>query len=166
MVGETFSPTLPELTEKEIDELFNKAYEQQEFECDNKMTAKRPSRASASATRTFAKPVSSKEIAETMQSGVPKKTQQDSKYCAYLWDEWAIHRAKTTGDIIPCLKNIKVQELQHWICAFVLEICKKDGSEFIPNTLHHISAEIMRYLRVNGKPKIDIFKVVVHRYEI
>ena len=159
VVGKTFSPTLPELTEKEIDELLNKAYEQQELKCDsNKMTAKRPSRASASATRTFAKPVSSKEIAETMQSGVPKKTQEDSKYCANLWDEWAIHRAKTTGDMIPYLKNIKVEELQHWICAFILEIRKKDGSEFIPNTLYHISAGIMRYLRVNGKPEIDIFK--------
>lgn len=34
---------------------------------------------------------------------------------------------------------------------------KKDGSEFPPNTLHHIVCGIMRYLRWNGHPKIDFF---------
>ena len=75
-----------------------------------------------------------------------------------MWKEWVIHRAKTTGVVIPHLKDIQVEELQHWICAFVLEIRKKDGSAFIPNGLHHICAGIMRYLRGNGMPEIDIFK--------
>ena len=153
------SPTLPEFTEKEIDELFNTAFEQHENKCNSNTststTAKQPSEAP---TRNFAKPVSSKEVDEAIQGGVPKKTQEDSIYCANLWKEWVIHRAKTTGVVIPHLKDIKVEELQHWICAFVLEIRKKDGSAFIPNSLHHICAGIMRYLRGNGMPEIDIFK--------
>ena len=34
---------------------------------------------------------------------------------------------------------------------------KKDGSEFTPNTLHHIICGLMRHLRGNGHPAIDFF---------
>ena len=60
--------------------------------------------------------------------------------------------------MIPYLKDIKVEELQHWICSFLLEIRKKDGSAFVPNSLHHVCVGIMRYLRANSMPDIDMFK--------
>ena len=41
---------------------------------------------------------------------------------------------------------------------FILELRKKDGSEFPPNSLHHICCGLMRYLRGSGKPDLDIFK--------
>ena len=73
------SPTLPELTEKGLDELFNTGYEQHENECNSVIStatsAKRTSKALTEApTRNFAKPVSSKEVDEAIQRGVPKKT--------------------------------------------------------------------------------------------
>lgn len=34
---------------------------------------------------------------------------------------------------------------------------KKDGTEFPPNSLHHIVCGLMRYLRANGQPSIDFF---------
>lgn len=60
--------------------------------------------------------------------------------------------------MIPLLHNITEEELQHWLCAFVLEVWKRDGTVFVPNTLYHICCGIMRYLRTNGMPQIDIFK--------
>ena len=39
-----------------------------------------------------------------------------------------------------------------WKCA------KKDGSCYLPDTLHHIVCGIMRYLRQNGQADIDFFK--------
>lgn len=49
--------------------------------------------------------------------------------------------------------------LQYWLNRFVLEIRKKaDGTEYPPETLHHICCGIMRYLRQNGRPEIDFFK--------
>ena len=167
----TSSTALLELTgftEKELDELlFMDDFKQHEVNITT-TTKKHPSIAlnpsfttepsTKAPPRIFAKAVSTKQIDETMQKGVPRKTQEDSRYCANLWQEWVTHRAATTGVFIPHLKDIKAEELQHWICAFVLEIRKKDGSEFIPNTLHHICAGIMRYLRTNGMPELDIFK--------
>ena len=35
---------------------------------------------------------------------------------------------------------------------------KKDGSEFSPDTLHHLCYGIQRFLRSNGHPALDIFK--------
>ena len=108
--------------------------------------------------RPFAKPVSSKDIEQVMKSAVPEKTQQDNKYCAKLWHDWVSYRRKETNVIIPSLHNITSTELQHWMCPFILEVRKKDGSVFLPNTLHHICCGIMRFVRANGIPTIDIFK--------
>ena len=44
------------------------------------------------------------------------------------------------------------------MCRFVLEVRKKEGAEFPPNTLHHICCGIMRYMRNNGNPGLDIFR--------
>ena len=62
------SPTLPEFTEKELDELFNTAFEQHENKCNSdtstSTTAKQPSEAP---TTNFAEPISSKEVDEAIQ---------------------------------------------------------------------------------------------------
>ena len=131
-----FSPALPELTEKELDELFSKAFEQHEQQSSNDkistISAKLAGTSKASVVRNFGKPVSSKDISEVVQKAIPHKTQQDNKYCANMWNEWVIYQAKTTGVVIPYLKDIKVEELQHWICSFLLEIRKKIAMHLYP----------------------------------
>lgn len=74
-----------------------------------------------------------------------------------LWDEWRKHRLEFTGVYIKPLSAQDNAELQHWLTRFVLEVRKKDGYEFTPNSLHHICCGLMRHLRWNGKPKLDIF---------
>ena len=88
---------------------------------------------------------------------MPKKTLEDIKYCTNLWSEWQRHRQETLGDSIPNLTELNRRELQYWLTRFVLEVRKRDGSEFPPNTLHHISCGLMRHLRWNGQPSIDFF---------
>ncbi len=108
--------------------------------------------------RQFATPVTSEDIENAIKTASPASTQKDTKYCARIWEDWVEHRAKSAGTAIPHLNNITLNELQHWLCSFVLEIRKKDGNEFPPNTLHHICCGIMRYIRINGIPGFDIFK--------
>ena len=69
-----------------------------------------------------------------MNSAIPTKTQRDNKYCYTLWNDWVLYHANSTGEVIPLLYNITVEELQHCLCAFVLEVRKKDGNVFVPNT--------------------------------
>ena len=38
-----------------------------------------------------------------------------------------------------------------------VHVHKQGGSTFPPNSLHHIAARLMRYLRWNGQPKLNFF---------
>ena len=110
-------------------------------------------------TRQFTKPVSSADIEKAMQSAIPEKTQRDTRYCVKIWDEWAEHRVSSTSVVLLPLKALNKSQLQHWMSCFIMEIRKKDGREFPPNSLHHICCGIMRFLRTNGKPeRLDFFK--------
>ena len=40
----------------------------------------------------------------------------------------------------------------------MLEVRKLDGAEYPPETLHHICSGILRHLRQNGHPTLDIYK--------
>ena len=71
---------------------------------------------------------------------------------------WCQHRRSNFGDSIPQLTELQPTELQQWLTYFILELRKKDGSEFTPDTLHHICCGIMRHLRWKGQPAVDFFK--------
>ena len=75
---------------------------------------------------------------DTRVSAVPKKTQQDTQYCIRLWEEWCQHRQSNLGVSIPQLTELQPTELQQWLSYFILELHKKDGSKFTPDSLHHI----------------------------
>lgn len=104
----------------------------------------------SSNSRPFAPVKTDTEIELARAKGVPKKTQEDTKYCVNLWDAWTRYRLETTGATIKPLSKLSRKELQHWLTRFVLEVRKKDGSQFSPNSLHHICCGLMRYLRWNG----------------
>ena len=59
----------------------------------------------------FAEPKSDEEIAEARAKGIPLKTQQDTKYCVRLWEDWVDHRNSTTGENIAPLVQLSTQEL-------------------------------------------------------
>ena len=56
------------------------------------------------------------------------------------------------------LLQMDTASLQYWLTHFILEVRKQNGSEYPPNTLHHLICGIMRFLRQNGRPEIDFFK--------
>ena len=45
----------------------------------------------------YAAPKTDAEIISAREKGIPEKTNEDTKYCTKLWDEWRQHRKKTTG---------------------------------------------------------------------
>ena len=115
-----------------------------------------PTSSSLSRSR-FAPLQSDHEIEQKRKEGIPRKTLQDTKFCLNTWEAWREHR-KQNGHAISPLTEMTEHELQHWLTRFILEVRKKDGSVYPPNTLLHICAGLMRHLRWSGKPHIDIFK--------
>ena len=128
------------------------------YETPRPLTSPTPTPLTTSSNRPFATPKTQQEIADARVSAVPKKTQQDTEYCVRLWEEWCQHRRNNFGDSIPQLTELQPTELQQWLTYFILELRRKDGSEFTPDTLHHICCGIMRHLRWKGQPAIDFFK--------
>ncbi len=54
------------------------------------------------------------------------------------WNVWRQHsflEKTTSSSTYP----------QHWLTRFILEVRKKDGSNFPPETLHHLCSGIVRY---------------------
>ena len=110
-----------------------------------------PSTSTVQAPR-FATPISDEDIVQRRKSAVPKKTNEDTKYCTKVWEEWCQYRREYHHSDIPTLHHITRTQLQHWLTRFVLEVCKKDGTEYPPDTLHHICSGIARHMRANICP--------------
>ena len=108
-------------------------------------TAKKPiiqdqvtSNTGPQATR-FSTPKSSEDVAMAIASSVPKKTQADTKYCVELWKKWSNFRNSITEEQVPeRIEAMDNEQLRYWLSRFIFEVRKRDGSEYPPNTLHHI----------------------------
>ena len=82
----------------------------------------------------FAPPKTNKEIEEA------RKASMD---CVRVWEEW-----KKCRNISKETKAMTEIELNDNLSHFVLEIRKKDGNEYPPDTVYHICSGIMHYLRL------------------
>lgn len=111
-----------------------------------------------SASNRFAPPKSDAEIQHARQKAVPKSTQQDTRLCMKIWEEWTKHRLHTTGTYICPLLDMTGKDMQYRLSQFVVKVRKRDSTVYPPNTLHHIVCGLMRYLQWNGRPDIDFFK--------
>ena len=106
----------------------------------------------------YALPKTDEEVNESRISSIPKKTLDDTKYCFKLFEDWRKQRQEATGGVIGNLCTLPDSQIQHWMSRFILEVRKRDGNVYTPNTLHHITAGVMRHLRWNGRPDIDFFR--------
>ena len=84
--------------------------------------------------RSFAAPKTKEEISAAKASAIPAKTRADTKYCIGIWKEWCSYRLTKYGVTIPPLMELSTADF--------LEVRKKDGSEFPPDSLHHIVSGI------------------------
>ena len=48
------------------------------------------------------------------------------------------------------------EELDFWLCRFIVEIRREDGTEYPPNTLLSITSGIQRHMRENGRPETEL----------
>ena len=73
------------------------------------------------------------------------------------WLEWHSHRvsiAKTESEKPPPLE-MDNKPLDHWLSCFVMEVRRKDGLEYVGNTIHSLVCGIQRHLRAQ-KPGIAV----------
>ena len=72
--------------------------------------------------RVFASIKTDSEVESARAADIPQKTQQDTKYCIGIWEEWTLHRAGENGDIIGSIGEMNKEEMSHWLSRFILEV--------------------------------------------
>ena len=106
----------------------------------------------------FAAPVTSNAVQQSKDAAVPERTRRDTEWCIKLWNLWSSQRPCTSTDTaIPPITALNNEQLQHWLCRFVLEVRKVNGQHYPPATLHHIISGVMRFLRQSGR-QLDLYQ--------
>ena len=84
------------------------------------------------------------EVQQARKARIPKRTQADTKYCLDIWKNWSNYRNSVvnTEQVNKDITALDNSGIQYWMSQFILEVRKKDGSEYPPNTLHHICCGI------------------------
>ena len=88
-------------------------------------------------------------VKQARPTRTPKKTQIDTRYCIRIWKSWSEHRNSVEkNELVPeDITTLDCEQLQYWLSRFVLEVRKKSGLEYPPNTLHHIRCGLLRHLK-------------------
>ena len=109
----------------------------------------------ASPAPRFGPIVSQSEISRRHEVSVPLNTRKNSNWALNVWNDWVDYRKKADPtDPPPYLLTMGVTELDKWLSRFVLEVRRKDGKFYPPNSLYQLCCGSLR--RVN--PSIDFFK--------
>ena len=122
--------------------------------------AEMPAVASGSQTCKFGEPVDDEYLDKLKRSAIPAKTRQQTKWAVLRWDTWALTRSlKCSKEPVPQLEGMTEKMIEFWFKRFVVEIRKKDGKCYPPDTLYQLVVSLQRYLREKGN-FIDIFQEV------
>ena len=100
------------------------------------------------------------EVKQARRARIPKKIHIDTRHCTKIWKTWSgCRNSVEKNELVPeDIATLDGEKLQYWLSYFVLEVRKKSGLEYPPNTLHHICCGLLCRLKENGRPEIDIFK--------
>ena len=91
--------------------------------------------------------VSSEEITEINESAASKNTKRTTQTWLTVWMKWC--KARNIDDEI---ESFTPQALDEILTKFYAEVRKRDGSEYVPNSLRVMQASIDRYLRQKNYP--------------
>ena len=118
---------------------------------------------SGPSNRRYGSPKSDKAVSEVIATGIPAKTRQQTDWTVRVWEQWSTSRNE---QLLPGEKPfstdfgaLTVEEMQFWLCRFVLEVRKVDGEHYCPSTLYQLCCGLLRHLRNNcNQVDVNIFE--------
>ena len=92
----------------------------------------------------------------------PANTEKNTEWAIRNFEFWRLARNKRFPEE-QCPPNVLFEtdgnELCDWLCKYISETCKVDGTEYTPRTLYLLLAGIQRHIRkVNPSSSINIFQ--------
>ena len=103
----------------------------------------------------FAQPKTDVDVRKAKQAAVCDKTQQDTKWCVNIWNLWREQRNPSNG-IPPVIDAQNLEALPQWLSRFILEVRKRTGDPYPPETLYHIVCGLVRHIKI-GRADVDFF---------
>ena len=124
-----FNPSEDDLPE--VDQLFSQVPLPDDF--DNLEPA-------ASGTSTdngrFGPLVTDSEVSNLQEAAVPTNTKKNTTWAMNVWKEWATYRKQLNSANCPLyMLTMSPAELDKWLSRFVLEVRRRNGNVYPPNTL-------------------------------
>lgn len=114
----------------------------------------------------FAKPTSSPNREKAARGVVPENTECSTRWALKNFQTWARSRSLIEpDDPVPSdlLKCDDTQVLCKWLCCFVLETRKEDGSPYPPSTLRSLVSGLNRIIKRNNIP-FSVLDKTDHRF--
>ena len=101
------------------------------------------------------------EIESAKQAIVPANTQKSTKWALGVLDEWLEQRNKrTVGSDDQCPPDLLMTDdgrlLCKWLCVFVTEVRKSDGSEYTPRSICQLLSGLQREINAKKKEPLKI----------
>ena len=109
----------------------------------------------------FGGPVSDAKEVSLRAGAIPNNTKSTTDWGIRVWNEWATSRLTTiAGDhgIAPLttpLLEMSHVNLAYWMGKFVLEVRKKDGSEYPPKSLYALICCFKCLFEQNGAHNVN-----------
>ena len=106
----------------------------------------------------FAAPKSDAELQEARDSAVPKNTAKNTSWARNVWREWTGHRRQCCQpmDCPPHILLCTSAQLDYWLSKFVLEVRRRDGQPYPPNSMYQLTCGLLRWIR-EMKPALNLF---------
>ena len=113
--------------------------------------------------RKYTSPKSEAYVHSIRESSVPIKTRNNTSWAVKVWTDWASARNKNLlPEELPfssLLSDLTLSEMNFWLSRYVLEIRKKDGDPYPPNTIYQLVCGLQRFLKEHGRADIKIFDI-------
>ena len=97
----------------------------------------------------FAEPVDASVLQEAAKGVVPLKTEQSTQWAVKNFGCWARSRSSSSSEVVPpdLLRSHDGELVCKWLCSFVLETRKTDGSRYPPATVQSLVSGLNRELQ-------------------
>ena len=114
-----------------------------------------PLRVSNNSGSRFSNPVNSPERAKAAKGVVPANTEASTQWAVKNFTDWALNRSfLDSQETVPAdlLRSHDAELVCKWMCRFVIETRKTDGSPYPPATLRSLVSGLNRVLQNNKAP--------------
>ena len=104
--------------------------------------------------RRFAEPVDSTILDKASKGVVPEKMEASTQWAVKNFESWARNRSSSASEIVPpgILHSHDPELVCTWLCCFVLETRKLDGSRYPPATIRSLVSGLNRELQRHSAP--------------